>query len=334
MNLNPMKNILLNKLKAISFIGLIIVILFPVSMFSQINDFKYYTKYIIYPRPDSLYYLGEYRKSIEYNLKRTDSTKNIKVDAIYVIAQDYSLLKMVDSAFYYLNKYIDFGPQDYRIVYIEEDFKILRKNKKQWNNIINRIENIYLMELDSSMNKELALKLFRIGTREPETEAMVNFYRKKFESIEFGENQKLQKEINKIIKKYGLPSKSMVGQTAADIVLNNIKKHPIKENNYNLVKEAYEKGDYLPPKYYASLTDTWLEQNGKKQIYGTIWHKTEKTIKEYGDVYILYPVEDFKNLNEIRAEMGLSSIEEYQKNISLYGSEKHYIPEKYYNDNE
>lgn len=45
--------------------------------------------------------------------------------------------------------------------------------------------------------------------------------------------------------------------------------------------------------------------------------------------YIVYLVEDFKNINQRRAEFGLSTIEEYAKTIK--GG---IIPEEYYNEND
>ena len=288
------------------------------------------------PKTDSLYNVGNFRASIELNLSKLNLKNNIGCS--YMLAQDYALLGIQDSAFYYLNKYIGLGLQDYRVVYVDEDFELLRKNKTEWNKIIAQIEDIYLQTLDSSMNKEYALKLFRLGIEndryclfisvncrrraEPSTEKYIKHY------------EKLKNECKKLIRKYGFPTPSLVGYAATYSASNILLTYNLEDKYYQQAKEAYEKGDYLPPKYYASLTDTWLEQNGKKQIYGTIWYKTEKTIKEYGNVYILYPVEDFKNLNEIRAEMGLSSIEEYLENGNKYSFEIHYIPDEYYNDNE
>jgi hypothetical protein len=296
-----------------------------VALFSQQTGYKYYEQsYISIPKTDSLYRVGEYLKSIEYNLARIDSLGNFPKKLNYIIAQDYSLLGNEDSAFYYLNKYIDLGPQDYRSVFIDEDFELLKKNKKKWNNIITRIENIYLMELDSSMNKDLAIKLFRIEIEEQKIGfTMVSCRRKNLPTIKEKRKQNLmaQKEVNKIIKKYGFPTPSMVGQTASDIVWDIIQHSLIEDKHYYMVRKAYENGDFRP-EHYAFLTDRWLVQNGKKQIYGTQFSK-----KQNEPFLKLNEVEDFKNLNKRREGMGLSPIEEYAKKINGH------IPEEYYNEN-
>ena len=306
-------------LKNIKFVTvLIIVIIGNHVLFSQEIGYKYYNKfYICPPKPDSLYNIGEYRKSITYNLTRTDSTGNLIRKVNYLLAQNYSLLKMEDSAFHYLNQYI-FGPYDYRPIYIDEDFDFLRKNKEKWNAIITRIEDIYLLELESYMNKNLALKLFRIGAKDHQIEFCVAHSRTDATTFQANPKQSLrtQKEVKKIIKKYGLPTPSMVGQTACNVVVENI---ILSQKHYDMVKKAYEKGDFNPT-HYASITDKWMVRNNKKQIYGTIFTK-----KVGEECYKLSEVEDFEHLNQRRAEMGLPAIEEYSQKLNGI------IPEEYYN---
>jgi hypothetical protein len=307
-----------------NFTIIVIVIISNQFLFSQNLDYKYYNQSrVCVPNTDSLYNNGKYWESIIYNLKRTDSIGNRIPQANYIIAQDYALLGMEDSAFNYLNRYIDFGSRDYRSVYIDEDFEILRKNKKEWNAIIARIENYYLMELDSSMNSELALELFNIGVEENRVWlTVVSCRRKNLPTREERRDHNLnsQKKIKKIIKKHGLPTPSMVGKTAAGIAWSIIQHSTIKDKHYYMIKDAYEKGDYNP-EHYALTTDRWLTQNGKKQIYGTQFTKTQEE-----DVFTIMEVEDFNNINNRRAELGLPSIEEYAKYLNGV------IPKEYYNE--
>jgi hypothetical protein len=291
-------------------------------LFSQNTEYKYYGQnYISLPRTDSLYEKGEHRESIKFNLLRTDSLENLIPQANYVIAQDYALLNMPDSAFFYLNQYLDFGAQDYRSVYIDEDFEELRKNKTSWNAIIARIEDIYFLELDSTMNKKLALKLFHIGIEELRIGfTPASCRRKSFPTPVacMKHNLKSQKEVKKIIRRNGLPTPSMVGATAANVAWDIIQHSTIEDKHYYLIKEAYEKGDYNP-EYYALTTDRWLVQNGRKQIYGTQFYKNNSD-----GIIKMNDVEDFKNINKRRAEVGLGTIEEYAKKMNGV------IPEEYY----
>ncbi len=50
----------------------------------------------------------------------------------------------------------------------------------------------------------------------------------------------------------------------------------------------------------------------KEQLYGTQLYRNKKTEKKYGDKNVLYPVKDFKNINERRKQIGFSiSIEDF-----------------------
>ena len=295
--------------------------------FSQASRFRYYNcRYLMVPREDSLYNAGEYRKSIEYNLTQLDSTGQLDRVKGYLLAQAYALLEMEDSAFYYLNYYIDtVNPNDYRSVYVDRDFELLRKNQTEWNKVLNRIEQLYLEELDSSMNKEVAVKLFRMGIEDQKyigfgavscrrDEGLISAQERVYKHIN------LKNELKKIIRKYGFPTPSKVGHTASNAAFFVLQHSIIEDKYYYMVKKAHKKGDFSPGNY-ALLTDRWLQQQGKTQIYGTQFTR-DKT----KNILVLDPVEDFKNLNQRLAELGLSSIEEYAK--SLKGT----IPKEYYNE--
>ncbi len=297
--------------------------------FAQTSDFKYFkTSYIMVPKTDSFYDVGEYTKSINFNLSQVDSTGKIINPHNYVLAQDYALLGNQDSAFYFLNKYVDGVPRDYRSIYVDQDFEPLKADEKRWNEIINKVEAIYITELDSTMNKELALRLFRMYPEIQKYGALssVSFRRSEMPSSkEIAEvGIKYKSELKKIINKYGFPTPSKVGHTAADVAFYILHHSNIEDKYYRMVKDAYENGDYFP-EHYALLTDRWLSQNGKKQLYGTQFRAQKRPDGKMGD-YTLQPVDDFKNLNKRRAELGLPPIEDYA--VQVKGT----IPEEYYKE--
>jgi hypothetical protein len=90
-----------------------------------------------------------------------------------------------------------------------------------------------------------------------------------------------------------------------------------------MVQKAFKDGDYLAA-HYAWITDRWLTQNGKLQLYGTLF--SSELNPDGSRTNLLMPVEDFKNLNKRRAEIGLQSIEEDAK---IWGVR---IPEEYYGE--
>ena len=306
----------------------IIIILFFIittssyNVFSQNSDFKYYKKsFLSLPKTDSFYNIGDYRQSINYNLTRVDSMGNLIAQANYVIAQNYSLLGNTDSAFYYLHRLIDFGPEDYRMIFVDEDFEILRSDKKQWSSIAARVEELFLMELDSSMNHKLAVKLFYIEIENLRNSFYPASYRRREPPSRDKQNKeslKLQRQVRRIVRRYGLPTPSMVGESAAGFAWDILQHSRITDRQYYMIKEAFEHGDYSP-NHFALSTDRWLVQNGKKQIYGTQFNR-----KNNQENLTLMEVEDFANINKRREEVGLSSIEEYAKRINGV------IPPEYY----
>jgi hypothetical protein len=299
-------------------------------IFSQTPKFRYdKLNYVMIPTTDSLYDSGEYRKSIEYNLTQLDSTGQLLKVKGYLLAQNHALLGEADSAFHYLNYYIDsIHPSDYRSVYVEQDFELLRENEIEWDKILKRIEDLYVRELDSSMNKELAVKLFRMEIEDQKYRAWAIASCRRGEYNTFIQEDimigiKNKKELKKIIRKYGFPTPSKVGYTASTGAFLILQHSLIEDKYYYMVKEAYQKNDFHP-ELYALFTDRWLEQHGKKQIYGTQFRLENSS---NNPVSILSPVEDFKNVNLRRSELGLPSIEEYAKRMNGM------IPEEYYKGN-
>ena len=296
----------------------------------QKTRFKYNRNpFVIIVNMDSLYQSDNYRASIDYNLSDLDSSGKLKRFACYRLAQNYSLLRIEDSAFYYLNNYIDENnPTDYRSVYVEQDFECLRNNKKEWKKVIDRIENLYLEELDSNMNKDISLKLFRMGINDQKYLAyriISNRRGKAVTPIEIiNIERKNKKQLKKIIRKYGIPTPSMVGLTACEDAFFVLQHSIIEDKYYYMVQEAYERGDY-PAQYYALLTDRWRIQSDEKQLYGTQFSNIRDENGKIKDV-VLCPVEDFKNLNERRRKIRLGTIEEYALHM------KGRIPEEYYKE--
>ena len=293
-------------------------------IFSQSSRFRYYNCCYIIPKTDSLYKISEYRKSIEYNLIQLDSTGQLIKTNSYVLAQNYALLGMEDSAFYYLNYYVDTAnPSDYRSVYVDQDFEVLRKNQTEWNKILNRIERLYLEELEPSRNKELAVKLFRMGIEDQKYRSFRWASLRRWDTLALQQERavriKRENELKEIISEYGFPTPSKVGYTASDGAFLVLQHTIIDDKYYYMVKKAYKKGDFQPESY-ALLTDGWLQQRGKKQIYGTQFVSSSKT----GNIFVLAPVKNFKTLNKRRAKLGLPPIEKYAKFMN--GT----IPEKYY----
>ena len=116
------------------------------------------------------------------------------------------------------------------------------------------------------------------------------------------------KVVDEIIRNYGWPGKSLVGEqasTGAFLVLQHSGNASTMEKYQPLLKEASETGE-MDRSLYAIYTDRIMMYKNEKQIYGSqiIFNKTKKILE-------LYPVKDEANVDQRRAEAGLEPLREY-----------------------
>lgn len=116
------------------------------------------------------------------------------------------------------------------------------------------------------------------------------------------------KVVDQIIRNYGWPGKSMVGEqasTGAFLVLQHSGDVNQMEKYQPLLKEAAESGE-LDKSLYAIFVDRILMYKNEQQIYGSqiVFNKTKKVLE-------LYPIEDEANVDERRASVGLEPLKEY-----------------------
>lgn len=126
--------------------------------------------------------------------------------------------------------------------------------------------------------------------------------------------------IDKIIKQYGYPGKSLVGEPANEAAFFVIQ-HSAKIDNYlPLVKKAAQKKE-LPFKFYAMMLDRSLMYNGKPQVYGTQgqgFQVLNPTTGEKEFKMIIWPVKKPGTVNKRRKKAGFTdSIEENAKRLGI-----------------
>jgi hypothetical protein len=116
-------------------------------------------------------------------------------------------------------------------------------------------------------------------------------------------DKKNRQRLKEIVDKYGWPTKTLVGKDGAStawlLVQHADEELAFQKKCLKLMKDAAK--DEVEAKHIAYLTDRILVAEKKKQIYGT---------QLDGD-YKPRPIEDEKNVDKRRAEVGLSSMEEY-----------------------
>ncbi|MFZ1807033.1 MAG: DUF6624 domain-containing protein [Cyclobacteriaceae bacterium] len=107
-------------------------------------------------------------------------------------------------------------------------------------------------------------------------------------------------KVENIISTYGWLGKSKIGElanTTLFIVIQHAQDNSIREKFYPLLEESVSKGESRGTDL-ATMKDRILIQNGQPQIYGT---QTDQLGR-------LLPVEDRKELNKKRRQMGLKKI--------------------------
>ena len=271
-----------------------------------------------------------YDESKVFNLKiLSDSTSNNKdiYKSVYRIAVCCANLNQIDSAFYYLDLYVKYSPDDI-VLFVDTNFNML-KSYKEWNKLKQKIELAFIENIGEVKDTNLALRLFYLGIEDQK-------YRLILDAIEqYSENDRekdiashyaMQDTCVKIIEKYGIPTISMVGAYSSRCFFYILQHTEFEVMNkyYPLVKKVWKKGDYSSISY-AMLTDRILKYKGKKQIYGTqlTWSTFDK---KYPSQYYLYPVKDFKNVNKRRKEMGFTTTVE--ENVKRFPNG--FIPKEYY----
>jgi len=114
--------------------------------------------------------------------------------------------------------------------------------------------------------------------------------------------------VDRIIKKFGWPGKSMVGEdasVAAWLVIQHSGDVQTMRKYMPLMKEAAEEGE-LDWDMFALYVDRVKMLSNENQIYGSqiIYNEAKKRME-------LYPVEDIKNVDNRRESVGLGPLKDY-----------------------
>jgi hypothetical protein len=267
----------------------------------------------------SLRAAGNYKLELEYHLAAY-KINPINSANVYNMACCYALLKNNDSAFYYLDKSIELG-QDDAWALVDCDLRGLHTDKR-WNELEDKFEKIYRQKnttINTDLGWEIANMYFEDQAPKAASDNIVAKYGRKSPQMD---------SINKVItttdslnmlhleeifNKYGWTNKQLVGLEGSDRAFIIILHAPLsyQKKYFEMIKTAVDKED-IPKNSIAYLTDKILTKEGKKQLYGTQLKYSYETKS-----YEFKPIEDEKNVNERRKEMGLGPIEEYAKNFGF-----------------
>ncbi|GAB1308451.1 hypothetical protein KH5_11340 [Urechidicola sp. KH5] len=113
-------------------------------------------------------------------------------------------------------------------------------------------------------------------------------------------------KVEKILSEKGWPDKKLIGERGTSTLFLVIQhaNQDTQEKYLPMITAALESNN-LPKRQYAIFYDRLLLRRGERQIYGTQLAMS----KERKQPYVL-PLEDPKNVDKRRAEMGLNSMQE------------------------
>lgn len=189
------------------------------------------------------------------------------------------------------------------------------------------------------INEELKIELIKIDEDDQNLRkiyAIQEVYRLKSDSLkkEFGVDdvglkkiliEKITKndslnliKIESIIKEYGYPGKSLVGQRESGVAWQVIQhSNPAIMRKYlDVLKKAVDQEEIEFTKYALTL-DRILMSEKKPQIYGSQANHV-KLVGGNELQLIIWPIDDAKNVNKLRRKVGFEqSIKKYAKNMGI-----------------
>jgi len=104
---------------------------------------------------------------------------------------------------------------------------------------------------------------------------------------------------------------SQTADSAIFLVIQHARPH-IQRKYLPMIRERAEKG-LLEKEYLALLEDRVLMMSHQKQLYGS--QLFTRTKEDGSRVLYVWPVEDPENIDTRRAEMGMTTMEEYLENF-------------------
>lgn len=268
---------------------------------------------------DSAFEAGNFKlakKFLQRDIKR-DTTINSRY---YTLAAIFALFNKTDSSFFYIKKYMK-KPIIPEMVLGDPDLYNLRKDKK-WLPVKNSLADQFLKN-NPNLEKDPTIELIDMN-------AYNMAFVKDIENLQkiFGKNSKqidslqrlkneinftLQKRFMEMLDKTGWPKLSEVGNNASNsafLIFQN--SDLLTQKNYiSFFKNAVDNKEASASNYVVIVDKIAVAEN-RKQTYGTQIKLNEKTKKNE-----LYPIDDEKNVDKRRKELGLGSLSEYLSEFGI-----------------
>ena len=227
--------------------------------------------------------------------------------AYYNLAICYAALRNEEKTDFYLQKSIKESPAFHNLILTDSDFKFLY-NEPSWKAVVASIDSIYPTLFPLIKEKELAVELYHIFLKDQQSRGLGI---KRKDAVCNFDTENLMK-VEKIIDEYGWPTYSMVGVQSADAAFLVIQHSSVEvqQKYYKLLSEAVHNNE-AGKESFAMLTDRISVNTRGCQIYGTQVFRIKNPVSNQLGAYKYFPIEDEKNVDSRRKEMGLIPLKDY-----------------------
>jgi len=239
---------------------------------------------------------------------------------LYNAACSAAMAEENEKALNYLSRSIDEGWTSIRWMLTDGDLSGLHE-EQGWKDIVERMTKIRA-EIEKTWDRELRLELIDIAEKDQRHRREMRDVSDKYgwNSPQMDSLWMMQTPLDslntirviEIMEEHGYPGKTLVGdQAGAAFMVIQHADIEIQEKYLPVLKAAAEK-DELSYRSLALLIDRVLMRQNKPQIYGSQLQRNTETGQ-----YEFYYIEDEKNVNKRREEVGLEPLEEYAKRFGL-----------------
>lgn len=226
----------------------------------------------------------------------------------YNLAVCYAAKQQTDSTCYYINKCLKESSKFNDLILTDTDFKFLY-DSECWNEIKNKIDSAFLEQNSGIDNKKLAVELYHIFLKDQHVRGLGL---KKIDPALANVDAGNLKRVEEIIMKFGWPTYSMVGKTAADgafMVIQHSDLNTQRKYFKQLLDAAKE--DEASKESVALLTDRISVRLKGMQIFGTQVYQVKDSLTGKPGPYTYFPIKDEADVGAKRNEMGLIPLKDY-----------------------
>ena len=240
----------------------------------------------------------------------------------YKIASTTALLwsaNMRDTTFFFLNIALQHD-SSLKALYDPDFLSVI--DDPRWKKVEDNQFKKYEAKNGPIKNKPFARALFRMIIKDQGFMYVGNIERRKYIknggyfstpaiypvlAMEEKNKKENERELPKLLEKYGWPTTSEVTEYAAAgaaLIINHAS-HALRVKYFPMLEKAFKAGEAQPLRY-AKMKDRLLVEEGKKQLYGT-------QMKFENMKPVPYPILDPEHVDQRRAKIGLGPLAPYLK---------------------